>query len=147
MSNPFLSGSLVVKKRNAKFQFKAIQVQEIRDALAMVKTTKGFGVDSISSFLLKLALPFVENSLTILFNTSIETSIFPESLKLARFTPIFKDGDLADTSNCRPISVLPVIARLFKKPVANQLYQHVIDNGLLSAAQSVYRHFHSTVTH
>ena len=88
-----------------------------------------------------------ENSLTLLLNTSIETSIFAESWKLARVIPIFKDGDRADKSNYRPISVSPVIARLFEKLVANQLYQHVIDNGLLSPAQSAYRHFHSTVTH
>ena len=147
VSNPFLSGSFVVNKSNAKFQFKAIQVQEFRDALAKVKTTKGFGVANISSFFFKLALPFVENSLTILFNTLIKTSIFPESWKLARVTPIFKDGDVADKSNYRPISVLPVNARLFEKLVANQLYQHVIDSGLLSPAQSAYRHFHSTATH
>ena len=115
--------------------------------MANVKNTKGYGVDSISSFFLKLALPFVENSLTILLNTSTETSIFPESWKLAWVTPIFKDGDRADKSSYRPISVLPVIAMLFEKLVANQLHQHVIDNGLLSPAQSAYKHFHSTVTH
>ena len=78
---------------------------------------------------------------------SIEKSIFPESWKLARATPIFKDGDRVDKSNYRPISVLLVIARLFEKLVVNQLYQQVIDNRLLSPAQSVYRHFHSTATH
>ena len=82
-----------------------------------------------------------------MFNTSIETSIFPESWKLARVTPIFKDGDRTDKSNYRPISVLPVLARLFKKLVANQLCQHAIYNGLLSPAQSAYRHFHYTVIH
>ena len=56
-------------------------MQEIRVALAKFKTTKGFGVDNISSSFLKLALSFVENSLTI-FNASIETRIFPESWKL-----------------------------------------------------------------
>ena len=151
VSNPLLSGSVAVNKTNAKFQFKAIQVQKIRalcrDALAKVKTTKGFGVDNISSFFPNLALPFVENSLTLLFNTSIETSIFLELWKIARVTLFFKDGDRADKSNYRPISLLPVIARLFQKLVANQLYQHAIDIGLLSPAQSAYRHLHSTVTH
>ena len=121
VSNPLLSGSVVVIKTNAKFQFKAIQVQKIRDVFAKVKTTKGFGVDNISSFFPKLALPFVENSPTLLFNTSIETSIFLELWKIARVTLIFKDGVRADKSNYRPISVLPVIARLFQKLVGNQL--------------------------
>ena len=41
----------------------------------------------------KLALPYIENSLAILFNTSIETSTFPDAWKLAKVTPILKEGD------------------------------------------------------
>ena len=44
------------------------------------------------------------------------------------------------------IAVLPFISRLFEKLVANQLHQHVVDNGLLSPAESAYRHLHFTVT-
>ena len=97
-------------------------MQEIRDAFATVKTAKSFGTDNISSYFLKLALPFIENSLAFLFNTSMETSRFPDSWKVARVTPIFKNGDKTDKSNHRPISVLPVILGLFEKLVANQLY-------------------------
>ena len=67
------------------------RVQEIRDAFATVKTAKSFGTDNISSYFLKLALPLIENWLAFLLNTSIETSRFPDSWKVARVTPIFKD--------------------------------------------------------
>ena len=74
-------------------------MQEIRDAFATVKTTKSFGIDNISSYFLKLALPFIENSLAFLFNTSIEKSRFADSWKVARVNPIFKDGDKTEKSN------------------------------------------------
>ena len=119
----------------AKFHFRTIEVQEIRDAFAKVKTGKSFGIDNISSYFLKLALPFIENSLAFMFNTSIETSMFPDSWKIARVTPIYKNGDKADKSNYRPISVLPVISRLFEKLVTNQVYKHMKDNGLFSFGQ------------
>ena len=113
--NPLLSGDYEVNQNKARFHFRTIGVQEIRDAFATVKTAKSFGTDNISSYFLKLALPFIENSLAFLFNTSIETSRFPDSWKVARVTPIFKDGDRADKSNYRTISVLPVISRLFER--------------------------------
>ena len=133
VANPLLSGDFEMNKAKAKFHFKAIEVQEIRDAFAKVKTPKSFGIDNISSYFLKLALPFIENSLAFMFNTSIQTSMFPDSWKIARITPIYKNGDRADKSNYRPISVLPVI--------------HMEDNCLFSSGQSAYLRFHSTVTH
>ena len=87
----------------------------------MAKAGKSFGVDNNSSLFLKLALPSIDslarsiNSLALLSNTSIETDTFPELWKIARATPLFKDGGKADKSNYRPISVLPITARLFEK--------------------------------
>ena len=145
--NALLSGNFKVNKTNAKFHFRTSQLQEIRDAFAKVKTAKSFGVDNILSFFLKLALPSIENSLALLFNTYIETSVFPDLWKIASITPILKEGDKVDKSNYRPISVLPIIARLFEKLVANQVYQHMVDNNLFTSGQSTYRSLHSTVTH
>ena len=147
VANPLLSGDFEMNKAKEKFHFRAIEVQEIRDAFAKVKTARSFGIDNISSYFLELALPFIENSLTFMFNTSIQTSMFPDSWKIARVTPIYKNGDRADKPNYRPISVLSVISRLFEKLVTNQVYQHMEDNGLFSSGQSVYLRLHSTVTH
>ena len=77
--NPLLSGDFEINRTKAKFHFRTIEVQEIRDAFAKVKTAKSFGIDNISSFFLKLALPYIENPLAFMFNTSIETSKFPDS--------------------------------------------------------------------
>ena len=125
-------------------------MQEIRVAFATVKTAKSFGTENISrnifSYFLKLTLPFIENSLAFLFNTSIETNLFPDSWKVVRVTPIFKDEDKAEKSNYRPISVLPVISRLFEKLVTNQLYEYMNDSGHYSSGQSSFLRLHSTVT-
>ena len=95
---------------------------------------------------MRLALPFIENSLAVLFNTSIETSQFPDSWKVARVTPIFKDGDKTEKSNYRPISVLPVISRLFEKLVFEQLYDFKEENGHFTSDQSGFLRQRSTLT-
>ena len=96
---------------------------------------------------MKLALPFIDNSLAFLFNTSIETSQFSDLWKVARFSPIFKDGDKIEKSNYCPISVLSVISRLLEKLVFGQLYQYMKDNGLFSPYQSWFLRLHSTLTY
>ena len=144
--NPLLSGDYEINKNRAEFHFQTTEVQQIRDVFAKVKTAKSFGVDNISSYFLKLALPFIENSLAFLFNTSIETSQFPDSWKVARVTPIYKDGDRTAKSNYHPLSVLTVISRLFEKLVFDQLYQYMKENGLFSGDQSGFLRLFSTVT-
>ena len=98
-----------------------------------------FGLLECRKLGIQLPRPKLQIALKVtvcLFNTSIERSQFPDSWKLARVTPIVKEGDKAEKSNYRPISVLPVISRLFEKPVARQLYQHMNMNGYFSSEQS-----------
>jgi len=68
---------------------------------------------------------FIQKSIADLFNTSIGAIQLPDLWKSAGVTPIFNVGDKVEMSNYRPISVLTVIARLFEKLIANQLYQHM----------------------
>ena len=144
--NPMLTGEYNHNPDNRRFNFRPIVVQDIRDAMSKIKTSKSLGSDIISSYFLKLATPYIENSLVFMFNTSLETSQFPDSWKNARITPIFKEGDRAERSNYRPISVLPVISRLFEKLVFNQLYEYLVKNKLIHPGQSGFLKLHSTLT-
>ena len=81
----------------------------------------------------------------LIFNTSIETSTFPVSWKIARVTPIYKEGEKSEKSNYRPISVLPVLSRLFEKLIYDQLYQYLEWGGFLTQ-ESGFRALHSSAT-
>ena len=61
-------------KDKSRFNLKTIELKDIRDAFAKVKTSNSFGIDDIPSYFLKLALPYIGNFLAFLFNTSIKTS-------------------------------------------------------------------------
>ena len=65
-------------------------VQDIREAIAKFTTSKNFRNDTFSRCFLKLALPRLEHSMAMLFNTSIETSIFPNLWKLPGLLPFTK---------------------------------------------------------
>ena len=44
--------------------------------------------------------------ISALINESFTSGVFPDILKIAKITPIFKNGNPLDVSNYRPISVL-----------------------------------------
>lgn len=75
------------------------------------------GVDNVSSYFLKLAMPFIENSFALLFDTFAETSQFPDSWKVGRVTPLYKNEDKTEKLNYRSISVQPGISMLSEKLV------------------------------
>ena len=58
----------------------------------------------------------------------------------------FQKGKKDDPNNYRPISVIPVVAKIFEKRVHEQLYNYLNDNDLLANCQSGFRSLHSTLT-
>ena len=58
-------------------------------------------------------------------NVSINNGIFPNKLKVARVSPIYKEGDKKERGNYRPISVLSNVAKLFEKLVYIQLINYL----------------------
>ena len=113
--NPLLVGNYRINEGNKTMKFTKINEQNIRDTIGKIKTSKGFGNDNISGYFLKLALPYIVNSLAYMFNKSLEDREFPSLWTIARVIPIFKDGDKSAKENYRPISVLPVVSRLLEK--------------------------------
>ncbi len=66
--------------------------------------------------------------LTHLINLSITSGQFPDQLKKAVVTPIFKAGDTDQTCNYRPISILPALSKVLEKVVTEQLVDHLESN-------------------
>jgi hypothetical protein len=61
-----------------------------------------------------MALLFIEPLLHI-YNLSLNTGEVPDKLKIAKVIPIYKKGDICQTSNYRPISLLNIFEKLLKK--------------------------------
>ena len=85
----------------------------------------------ILSKLLKMAASIIAPSLTSIFLKSILTGIYPNDWKTAKVTPLFKKGIKSDPNNYWPISVIPIISKVFERIVYNQLSHHLDDNKLL----------------
>ena len=91
--NPLLSREISINGGRRIFDFREINERDIHGAMFRMKVKKSFGNDNISGYFLKIALPCISRILMLIFNTSIETSTFPVSWKIARVTPIYKVGE------------------------------------------------------
>jgi hypothetical protein len=65
-------------------------------------------------------------------------------LKIAKVIPIFKKGDKTNLNNYRPISLLPVISKVFEKVLNNQLTDELNCRNLIDENQYGFRSGHST---
>ena len=77
------------------------------------------------------------------FNLSIVKGIFPDDLKIARVTPVFKGGDEKDLENYRPISILLCFSKILERIMYNRLYNHLIKNNILYSKQFEFQKGHS----
>ena len=98
----------------------------------------------IPNKILKCSKNVISQSLADIFNTSIQSGIFPDDFKMAGVTPSFKEGEKGDVSNYRPISILRTVARVFEKLLYNQLHQYLVQHNVLCSDQWGFRSLHST---
>ena len=80
-----------------------------------------------------------------LFNNCLRLCIFPNELKIAKVTPLFKLGNINDMSNYRPISILPVLSKILEKIIYKRLADFFTVNNVLNEAQFGFRQSHSTI--
>ena len=92
-----------------------ISLDEFRTALKSLLSTKSPGIDEISVNVVKKVSTIIEPILYHIFNISLVSGKFPDALKIAEVTPIFKSGDTCDVGNYRPISVLPCFSRILER--------------------------------
>ena len=107
--------------------------------LESLHTNKSFGIDKIHPLSLKTAALQIYRPLTLNFNLSINQGIFPDSMKLAKIVPVFKQGSRFACSNYRPISDLFSISKILERCIFNQLMSYFTNNNMISSKQYGFR--------
>ena len=105
---------------------------EVLGCLNELKNSGSIDTFGISSKILKKVGHIICEVLTHLINASIEQGIFPQNFKTAIVTPVHKKGSKTDPNNYRPISIIPIIAKILEKIVLTRLTKFFENNNLLS---------------
>lgn len=93
------------------------------------------GIDGISTKVIKCIKNLIADDLARSINYHFNAGNFPDSLKIAKVTPIFKSGSKTDPNNYRPISVPPVISKIFERVIYTRLNEYLTSINFLSSRQ------------
>jgi len=128
------------------FTLESLSLSQLRAIVFGMSGSSACGEDGISIHMFRVCFDSLGEVLLHLVNSSITQSDVPDSWKHSLVHPIFKSGDPCNPSNFRPISIVPVIAKIVERAVHQQLYNYLSDNHLLSQTQHGFRPRHSTET-
>ncbi len=131
---------------SSSFNFQTVSESNVYRLLLSLNPRKSTGIDKIPAKIIRIAAPVITNSLTKIFNMAIISATVPSEWKIARVTPIFKNGPRNQLNNYRPISILPVVSKLFEKVLCEQLQEYLDTQELLSPRQFGFRKSHSTAS-
>ena len=110
---------------NEKIQFEELNFDEFEEAFKSLKRNKAAAFDDLRSNIIINAHHSLKNIIFHVFKVSFKQGIFPDSLKIAKVTPIFKSGAKDNVSIYRPLSILPVFSKVLERIKYNKVYNHL----------------------
>ena len=131
------------KQINSMF-FRTIDEKKVTAAIA--KTKKKYSTDcyNLNYIYFKAVSASVLPVLTMLFNKCFEEGNFPQSFKIVSKTPSDKEGDKSRPENYRPISLLPIIGKIFEFLIFDRIKNYIEKFKILKLYQFGFRSNHNT---
>ena len=145
-ADPLAKLRLLMRNRTCSFQLKPVHPDTVEAILSGLKNSKSCGLDTIDTFTLKLAGPYILPAITHIVNLSIATQSFPTMWKTAKVIPLFKKEDPLSPQNYRPVAILPILSKILEKAIFIQIIQYMDKKKLIHPNHNGLRAAHSTTS-
>ena len=122
-----------------------IDPSKVLKIIRSLDSNKAHGWDSLSIRMIKICDAEIVVQLCMIYEKCLASGKFPETWKKANVLPIHKRESRQIKNNYRPISLLPICGKIFEKLVFDCIYEHLIENKLITPNQSGFRPGDSTI--
>ena len=123
-----------------------VKVKEIIKLINALKNKKAPGYNGLGGKMLKELPIKAKRYITILINFMFRLSYFPKQWKVAQIILINKPGTpLKNVTSYRPISLLPILSKIFEIVIKNKLNHIITSNNLIPQHQFGFRKNHGTI--
>ena len=112
------------KVQHAPFSFEKVELSDVEREFQNLNVKKATTFNNIPTKVLKQNSDICCPILLNIINQNIESGSFPEELKLADVTPIFKKEDATCAKNYRPVSVLPAASKVYERLLEKQIAKY-----------------------
>ena len=126
------------------FHLNRTNCNEVYKIITNLKNDCSSGHDNIPVRYLKSVAEYVTSPMMHITNTSIDQEIFAEQWNISRVCPIPKTDNPTSIKDYRPISVLSVLSKVYKRVILNQLGSFIETQNLYNINQSGFRKGHPT---
>ena len=125
---------LITDKQLVDIEF---SVEDLKNIIYALNPNKSHGPGNISIRMLLICGDPILVPVDLIFRNIIQTVIFPDQWK-------HKKDDKQKIKNYRPISLLPICAKLFERILFNNIYSYLTSNNLITINQSGFKPGDST---
>ena len=129
-----------------EFSFCELNEADVIKATNDVKFASAAGGDGVTARMARFTGRAMASSQMTIFNISLRYATFPTAWKTGLITPVFKKGCKFHMGNYRPISVLPIFSKIFKRLLSVQLRDYLKGSRILSHQQDGFRPLRSCQT-
>ena len=126
----------------ASFKFDEISESTLIEVIEDLDSSKSYQKDNIPPKILKDNKDICAIVLKSDISRCINNGNFPNNLKTADITPVFKKEDRLSKTNYRPVSILPTLSKIYEKIFYLQIYEYF--NSIFSKYLCGFRKGHST---
>lgn len=126
------------------FDFRKVDTKTVETVLKNMPKSKGSGHDEITTKMLSVRPYFISMLLARIFNSMVETSCYPDILKIHEIIPIPKACGARSVNLYRPISLLSNIDKVFEKIMIDQLSSYLENHNIIFCRQYGFRKGYGT---
>ena len=119
---------------------------EVKQVIKGLKNKSSPGFDEIPTSLVKQCLCYFIKPMVHIYNVSLQTGIFPDTMKKAKIKPLLKKGNRRDVKNYRPVSIISVFYKPLEKLMHNRLLLFLKRHNILTCEQHGFMKSKSTET-
>ena len=122
----------------------AVDEAEVIEVVQNCENKTSTDCDGIDMTVLKKVIDGISKPLAYIVNSSFQTGIFPDRMKIAKVIPLYKANNKHHFTNYRPVSLLSQFSKILEKLFNKRLDLFIEKNTLLSHSQYGFRSQRST---